>query len=680
MSLINVELEIDPVTKKIKNEQSSYNPDDKVKQTIGLVREAFVVGNMNMYTPRREFNDLSLLERMSVDRMSWNSYQPNDGQGYVGDPMNAWKSNAFKPIVRNKAISMAAHATAQLVYPKIFAQNDTSDEDKAASTVMRDLMEWTGYQSKYSRKFVQTVVNAIVDPIAIVHTEYCEVYRTIKVPKSGEDEYGNHSVTYEEKEVLDEAYSGFIDTLVSPNELYVENFYESDIQKQNFLIWRKVISYSSAKAKYGKEYDNFKYVKPGMQTVYSDANNAFYYVYDPNLTGEMVEELMYWNRNMDLKLSVVNGVLMCDPDTPNPRLDKKYPFATTGYEYINGNDFLYFKSLVFKMGPDAKIVNQLYPMIVDGTYLSVFPPMMAKGGEEIGNDVIVPGAVTTLSSPDADLRAINTSNNLAAGMTTLMDVLRSIDQASQDPQMMGEGTPGTKTAYETAILQKNANTDLSLFLKMVGHLVEDFGYLRISDIVQHLTVADVAKIAGKSSLKYKNFLLPQTKTRAKSKKIMFDPNMSSDPMTPEQVLIQSMEILQMEGGPDAKRTIAKVNPELFSQLKYQIIVSPELMSPLSDEIKHAFQLEAYDRMITNPTLNPKEVTKDFLLDAYDISRDDPDKYFASGGMMMPGMGMEGGFALGQQGSNPAGADIMNKIAQSSGKGMPVPNRSSGVKA
>lgn len=665
MSLISVELEKDK-SGKIVSDVSTYAPDERERERIALMRNSFVIGDMNINTPRREFNDLSLLERISVDRMSWNTYQPNDGDAFAGDAMNAWKSNAIKPIVRNKCISMAAHATAQLVFPKVFAQNKDSDEDKAAATVMRDLMEWTAYQSKYSRTFVQAVINAIVDPIAIIHTEYCKVYRTVKVP--------NADGGYMEKEVVDEEYSGFQDTLISPTELYIENFYEPEIQKQGFLILRKVISYASAKSKYS-EYDNFKYVKPGMQTVYSDANNAFYYVYDPNLTGELVEEIVFWNRNLDIKLEFVNGVLQCDPDQMNPRMDKKYPFATSGYEYLT-KGFFYFKSLVFKMGPDAKIVNELYPMIVDATYLSIFPPMVAKGGEEIGSDVIIPGAVTTLSGPDADLKAISTGNNITAGMNTLMDVITSINQSSQDPQMQGEATPGTKTAYETATLQKNANTDLSLFLKMVGNFVEDFGNLRVSDIVQYLTIADVAHISGKSALRYQSFLIPQSKTRGKSKKIFFDINMPSDETTPRDVMKQSMELFKMEGGPDAKKEIAKVNPELFSQLRFQIIVTPDVMTPLSDEIQHAFKLEAYDRMIANPTLDQKKVTKDFLLDAYDVSQDDPDSYFASMPAGIPGAG---GYAPGQQGKNPGAADILNKVAQSSKGGIPIPNRSAGVK-
>lgn len=660
MSLISVNLTLDGQG-KVSDTVAPYFPSDHVKERLLLVRECLVVGDMNMTTPRREFNDLSLVERMSVDRMSWNTYQPNDGDSYLGDPMNSWKSNAIKPIVRNKAISMAAHATAAIIFPKVFAENENSDEDKDSARVMRDLVKWVAHQSKYPRMFVHTTINAIVDPASVIFSEFCEVYK--KNQTTGED-------------MLDPDYSGFQNTAIPVNELYIENFYENNIQKQGFLILRKVISYSAAKAKYEKNYEDFKYVKPGMQTVYSDANNTFYYVYDPNLTGDLVEELTFWHKGHDLKLCEVNGVLLSDPDEPNPRLDKQYPFAKTGFEYIDGGRCFYYKSLVFKMGPDARIVNELYPMIVDGTYLSIFPPMFARGGEEIGSDVIVPGAVTTLSGPDADLRAINTSNNLVAGMNTMMDVIGSINQTSQDPLMSGDTTPGTKTAYEVAKLQQNAMTDLSLFMKMIGNVVEDFGDLLISDICQHLTVGEVVQISGKKdTMKYKSFLIPEQKDatgRNKSTKIMFDSSLPDEPISEADMMAMSLEILKMEGGPDSKKEINRVNPKLFRNLKYRIVVSPDIMNPLSEEIEHAFKLEAYDRMISNPTLDQNEVTKDFLLNAYDISRDNSDKYFAKVNPMMQGAG---GYAPGQQGANPAAADIMNKVAQAAGGGAPIPPRS-----
>src|SRR5205085_10666677 len=137
----------------------------------------------------------------------------------------------------------------------------------------------------------------------------------------------------------------------------------------------------------------FEHVKPGIQTIYNDANQTFYQVYDPNMRPYMVEWVQYWNRTLDLKIDVMNGIMVSDYDNPNPRNDKLYPFTWTGYEVIN-NRCAYFKSLAFKLMHDANIINTLYPMIIDGTYLNLFAPGIIAGEENIGSNIIVPGRVT----------------------------------------------------------------------------------------------------------------------------------------------------------------------------------------------------------------------------------------------------------------------------------------------
>src|SRR5258708_35800263 len=111
--------------------------------------------------------------------------------------------------------------------------------------------------------------------------------------------------------------------------MYIEKFFEQDIQKQSWLIWRRVQSYAYLDTKY-KDFPNWKHVRPGMQIMYNDMNAGFYYVYDPNMRPYMAEEIIYWNRGMDLRLVFVNGVMLSDYDNPNPRNDKLYPFVKFG--------------------------------------------------------------------------------------------------------------------------------------------------------------------------------------------------------------------------------------------------------------------------------------------------------------------------------------------------------------
>lgn len=609
-----------PVNKKgeIEAETAPYTPDQDTLDVRAMILKHFVLGSTNSYTPRVEFNDLSLVTRDQYDKMSFNTYQPNNGEAWQGAPQAAWRSRAIRPVVRNKCMSIAAHATARLIFPKVFAYNKDSEEQQDAAQVMEDLMEWSGEISNYPYVALQRVIEALSSPASIGFTEYGEVTRLVKTEK-GEDG------KWQTKRVPDEAYPCFMDAVVPVDQLYIENFFEPDIQKQGFLIWRKVYSYSAAQGKYASTYDNFKYVRPGVQTIYDDANRVFYYVYDPNMRQEDVEEIVYWNKNLDLKIIMVNGVMLTDCDNPNPRNDKLYPFDKFVYEPITSR-FFYGKSLSFKLQHDAEIVNTLYQMVIDGTYLSIFKPMVNVGGEIIASDVIVPGAVTTLSDPNADLRAINVGSDLKAGLETLGVVEKSISESSQEPLQSGQDTGGDQTAYEISRIEQNANTILGLFLQMIAKHVRDFGKLRAGDILQYLTIPEVMQIEGKEDVElvYKTFFLKANgKSAQKNKRIEFDQELP-DEMDQNEYMDRSYDLYQQEEDKDMQ--IAKVNPSLARELKYMMTISPDVMNPKSTDLERAYALEDFDRMIMQPTVFDPEETGKLLLSNNPLTKREPDKY------------------------------------------------------
>lgn len=618
---------------------SLYQPSDAEKETRAMILKHFALGYVTMYTPRVEFNDLSVISRMTVDQMAFNTYQTNNGQAAYGDEVNGWRSRAMRPIVRNKIVSIAAHATAQLIFPKVFAYNETNDEQQDAATVMEDLMEWAGDQSDYAQNSMFRVITSLTDPASIGYTEYTEVYREVKRPKVNGG--------YTKETILDTTLSGFQDTVVPVDELFIENFYEHNIQKQGWLVWRRVISFALAEAKYKNKYTNFQYVQPGVQILFNDANQSFYQVYDTNMRQEDVEEIVYWNRSLDVKVVMVNGVMLTTPDNPNPRNDKLYPFDKFGYEIINNRCF-YYKSLAFKLQHDAEIINTLYPMIIDGTYLNLMPPMVQIGDEIIGSDVIVPGAVTTLQSANADLKAITTSSNLSAGLNALSQVEQSISETTESVPSFGGAR---KTAYQMSLEQQNAATILGLFVQMISQHVRDYGRLRLGDILQFLTIIDTDRITGDAETVYKTFLVNKgssTGGKAKVRKISFDGNMSSDPMSGEDQMKASYDVLQEQGGADSNVELYKANPELFRTLTYMLTVAPDALSPKSEQLERQLHLETFDRLITSPAANQEEALR-LLLTTDSLTKRSPDKYVMQqppagqppvGGQPQPSMQMQ----------------------------------------
>ena len=233
---------------------SSYQPKGKVKDRLEQIMLLFSRSRTLMDKPYEEFNNKSLINITNECKKLFNSWrEPNST-----DADDSWKSNAVRPIVRNRAISIAAHL-ASVIRGNIFAQNENQQSDKEAAIVMKNLVEWADEQSEYDKVYLHSVVTALISPAVIVHREFSKVYRTIKDL--------NDDGSWKEKKILDELLSGFQDTIVPVEELFISNIYESDIQRQNYLIWRRVIDYETARQKYG---DNkyFQYVKTSIQLIF----------------------------------------------------------------------------------------------------------------------------------------------------------------------------------------------------------------------------------------------------------------------------------------------------------------------------------------------------------------------------------------------------------------------------
>ena len=609
---------------------SSYNPTDNEKAARQMVLDHFTLGYVTMFTPRREYNDMSVLYRGQIDQMAFNSYQPNNGEPAEGDQYNSWRSNAFKPVVRNKIISMAAHATASEMFPKVFAYNNQAEQQHDMAQIARDLIEWSCDQSGYSRTAMYAVLAALFNPCALIFTEYGVVERNIKVAK----EDGTWSVQRE----VDEELTGFKDDVVPYDEVYIENIYENDIQKQGFIIWRKVISYGSAQAKYS-QYPNWQYVRPGVQTLYNDANASFYYIYDSNMRQEMVEEVIYWNKALDVKLIMVNGILVTPYDNPNPRSDKKYPWIKFGYQPMDEGRFFYYKSFAFCLQPEANTVNELLPMIVDGTYLAVMPPSYSVGSEIIGSDVMVPGLNTSLRDPNSKLNPIlNNYQGISLGNNILGMVNQGLEETAQDPMSMLPGNrSGKPTALEMATANQSVQIMLGYFVKMIMQFIKDYGTIRLHDIIQYMTLAEATLIEGEAEISYKSFVLPAGKTSKNAKKIEFM-SLPQGTILKKDALKRSYDLLKRET--ESGQTILQADPEAFRQLKYRCVVTADILQPKSDQTIQQEKLNLFDKMINlyqGDTDYQNKIVEDFLLGAYpDIKN--PKAYIPTGTPAAPQTG------------------------------------------
>jgi hypothetical protein len=181
------------------------------------------------------------------------------------------------------------------------------------------------------------------------------------------------------------------------------------------------------------------------------------------------------------------------------------------------------------------------------------------------------------------------------------------------------------TAYAMSRLEANAATVLGLFIQMIAQHVKGFGKLRLGDILQYLTIAEVDRITADAPLVYKTFLMhdKQSDGATKTRKIQFDGDMSDEPMSGKAQLKASYDVLQQ--GSQTDMEIWKANPRLMRELKYILTVSPDTLSPKSSDLEKQYDLETYDRAINNPSADQEQIFR-LLLATNDKTRRNPDKY------------------------------------------------------
>lgn len=640
--------------------QSAYFATEAERNITALTVKDYIHGNIILNRTRREYNDRSIIQETDMNQRAFNSWVPPRSE----DPDESWRAQTVRPLTRNKLISIAAHATATILYPAVFAVNDQSQEDKDAAFVMKSLIEWVIENSNYKSEFLNAVISALVDPAVIVQVEYANVMRTVR--------FMQQSGAFTVKEIVDEVLSGFHMYIVPVRQLLIANFFESNIQRQRFLIRNRYIDYADAKAIWGTA-KNFQYVKPGVRAVFDMLTQTFYDQRDLDLMEYMVNEVTYYNRSLDLEIVFVNGIIVTETDRPNPRLDKLYPFAKSGYEPINNGVCFYYKSCANKLGSDQDIVDTLYNMILDGTFITLMPPVAIYGSEEINSSVYIPGTSISFKDPNSKMEAFAPKIDLRAGLESIQKVESSMSESSQDDLMNGDQGGGpAMTARQTLLIEQNARIAMGLFGKMIGQLVEDIGHLMMGDIVQYMTVGEVTDI-GSGSMKFKTFLLPNKTVDGKkvTHRIEFsNPITQPAPKTEQDLEDNSFKLYEREGGlKGGSQKIYQVNPELFRELKYKVTCNVDDLTPRSKALEKALNLELYDRGIQNPIVDQQALTRDFLFGSYDNAGDN-DKYIKKTPSPSPGggVGIPGGNPTPNGGTpaSPAAATKPNQPIQQKG--------------
>src|SRR3990167_7972903 len=111
---------------KVVSLPSNYQSSQEVKDFTVLVKKDYGVGYEILHRPFQEYNLTSFLDEMDNNQKAWLSSFSAEST----NPDHKWRWNGTRPITRNKLISIAAHVTSQIIFPNVFAQDSSNEEDK----------------------------------------------------------------------------------------------------------------------------------------------------------------------------------------------------------------------------------------------------------------------------------------------------------------------------------------------------------------------------------------------------------------------------------------------------------------------------------------------------------------------------------------------------------------------
>lgn len=591
------------------NRIGGYKPSESALAVLRMIQDDYKIGYDNMTLPLPQFDNKSIFQEINAAQKGYNTYIGPKSD----DPLHSWKSNTRRPIINNKVNGMIAMATRRLIFPNFFAQNPNGEQDREAARAMRLINKWIIENGDYQIQYINAVLQAAVEPMSYMRVGYEQALRKDRTKDPRNPVF-----------VPDDRRSGFINQVVPCESVLIASLYEPDIEKQRFVIERKLISYQEAESLFSWHSD-FKFVKPGYKATYNPDDQMFYYVQDENYS-EMIEYVVYKNRYEDLELKVCGGVLMSEPYEPIKRLDKRYGIAKIGYSPINSGKFFYSRSLVNTLLKDEEVLNLLRSMVIDGSFIQLMPPHVVFGGEDAPANIMTPGTMVSFEDENSKIQNIAPRVDMNAGFNAMQEVERSIIETANDSLRARLSVGGERTAAEVNALVETARTQIGLFADFISYGVRQVGEMRLSDILQYGTSQMLTDLqTGEEALKFQSYSVFDDETR-KNTRIQFSPEFfnSIDNKTAKQL---SYEVLEKEGGLDSEERLLVANPAQLRDMKFKVTVAADAFETRSEALERAQNQEKFQLLMSVSQAMPQggvqQLIRDFINN--DI-RDDADRY------------------------------------------------------
>ncbi len=469
---------VDVIESEVISKADEYKPSEKEMDVLDSVFFKFREVADNRDKNYEYFDGLNLIEYIedSVRRFTTNVDER--------ESLEDWQARVFDPFTRNKVLAFLGKIVQVLPIAQFSGRGD---EDARKGTIVTNLYEYFEELDDYEELMIYLLLECIVKGTAIGYEGIDYKVRKIRNVKG----FNDNITIKEEKETITHPFGAIVP---------LEDFYPSsvairNIKKMPYCFWRTILNESEFLMYFGS-YDKSQYVKPKM-TVNADNNVERPYYIDyisEDVTDGQIEVIRYYDRVNDEFIILANGIwinpLNKDIISPLPFNHKELPFWDIKFDFFG--EFFYGKSLPDRLKSMQDVLNVLTNMLLDQSFLTIFPPLLTNGLDPIEDDYLRPGRRTSIDTQGQPISSSFMKLDLgtpAGWHQYILEYTRKImEQSSMDQVSQGQaGVGGRTTASEIRTAAEGVTALLGIFARMVNYGIKRKALLKASNILQIVT-------------------------------------------------------------------------------------------------------------------------------------------------------------------------------------------------
>lgn len=472
-----------PITKELAaiEQINQTRPSDAEMSVITATFYRFRDTQQHRDQPWENFDGLKLVDYIndSVRRYITNVDQRTD--------IEDWQARVHDPFTRNKTLAVLGKVVQVLPIAEFSSRGD---EDFRKAQILTDLYQYSEDVDEYEELMINVLLEAIIKGTAIGY-EGQEIKTTSVRDVSGS---GDDIKVTDNSRKTNRLYG----TLVPLEDFYPSSVGVRKIKDMPFCFWRTTLPFQQFKMDFAM-YSRVSEVSPKKNASPVDGEARPYYLdyISSDVQDGDVEILRYYNQDTDEFIILANGVWLNPlPNavvSPLPFAHKELPFWDIRFElYVN---FFYGKSLPDKLKSLQDVLNVLTNMLLDQSFLTIFPPILTAGFDSIEDDYLRPGRRTPVDTQGLPLKDQYMKMDLGVPQGWHQFILqytrKVMEESSMDQVQSGvAGVGGRTTKAEIDTAAAGVTAIIGLFGRLIKYGLKRKALMRSQNILQFWTMSN----------------------------------------------------------------------------------------------------------------------------------------------------------------------------------------------